>query len=126
MCIVEWNESYHNISHARPAMKLRFEHQSIRLRLSDTEVQQFLHSGVLQEVVRFGSSATEEFTYELLKTADYDQLHAERTASGLRIFFPSAWADEWALNKEKSWKYSQPLGQDTLQILVEMDQDCRH
>ena len=107
-------------------MKLRFEHQSIRLRLSDTEVQQFLHSGVLQEVVRFGSSATEEFTYELLRTADYDQLHAERTSSGLRIFFPSAWADVWALYKEKSWKYSQPLGQDTLQILVEMDQDCRH
>lgn len=105
-------------------MKLRIRGNSIRLRLTKSEVEDLGKSGKVQDAVTFGA-ATPEFCYELRTAFDDDQVRAKFDANCLSISIPASAAKNWITSEQISIEEMQPIvGSKSLRILVEKDFAC--
>jgi hypothetical protein len=103
-------------------MKLRIQGNSIRLRLSRSEVEHFGATGHISETVEFGSGS--HFTYSF-RTGE--SLAAVHNADGIQIVVPHHEAQDWAHTDRVSIEGEQPLARGrTLEILIEKDFKCIH
>ncbi|WDF53425.1 DUF7009 family protein [Mucilaginibacter sp. KACC 22063] len=72
-------------------MKIRIKGNSLRYRLTRSEVEHFATEGVCKEVTNFGD---DHLTYVLQRTAEYD-VFATFKNNIITLFIPEALADEW-------------------------------
>ncbi len=96
-------------------MKLRIRDNSIRLRLTQSEVQLFHESGKVAATIHFGDN---QLVYALEK-ADCQALSASYNQNKICILVPTAMANTWATTEQ--------VGMETdgdLKILVEKDFQC--
>lgn len=102
-------------------MKLRLRDNSLRLRLSQSEVARAASEGVISSETRFGSNA---LTVSLQRSGA-KQCAAEFDGKSIVVSVPAAMLDEWAKTGQVSIDASQSLpdGQ-SLRILVEKDFAC--
>ena len=111
-------------------MKLRLEENSLRLRLSEAEVQQFAQTGCVIYTIVFGPKTDQTLVYSLEKlpaTTEAKAVQVRYAAGALAVEVPATLADEWT-STEKNGFSTQIIvaeGQE-LRILVEKDLDCRH
>ncbi|MDQ2769356.1 MAG: hypothetical protein M3Y54_02500 [Bacteroidota bacterium] len=115
-------------------MKLRIEDDTLRLRLSPTEVAEFAQQGRVEGAVHFGSGPQQRLTYALergselpqtLPDAEPVQVHYEPGA--LTILVPFAQAKTWVETDQNGFSHILPLAENQhLRILVEKDLDCKH
>ncbi len=111
-------------------MKLRLEENSLRLRLSEAEVQQFAATGRVAYTIVFGPAPGQTLAYalEILPAASPAATVQVRYEAGLlAVEVPAAIAQNWTATENIGFK-AQVLvaeGQE-LRILVEKDLDCRH
>jgi hypothetical protein len=97
-------------------MKLRIKGNSLRYRLTRSEVEQFAHEGVLKEKLVIGE---EPLVYVLQRTTE-ENLRATLHTNLITLLVPEPMADEWTGTDNVGFK-----GQDgDLQILVEKDFTC--
>lgn len=68
-------------------MKLRTNKNSIRLRLSQTELEKFRENGFLHEYVQIGIAPESKFSYSLI-SADHTYLSVSLLNQHLRVFVP--------------------------------------
>jgi hypothetical protein len=96
-------------------MKLLLQGNSLRLRLSQSEVAQFSKTGFVEDGIQFGAGASFAFTLESMSNG------------WLRIQVPGAEATQWACSDRVSLSGEQPLqsGQ-RLALLIEKDFQCLH
>ena len=107
-------------------MKLRIQGNSIRLRLTQTEVQRIAEGETVQERVPFGSSAT-SLTYALTSEANLPQVAAHYHAHAIQITLPADVAHAWATTEQVSIEETVPPdGLKALHVLVEKDYQCLH
>jgi len=111
-------------------MKLRLEEKSLRLRLSDAEVTQFVQTGRVAYTIAFGPAPDQTLLYALEKLPATDPATAVQVryaAGALAVEVPAALAQEWT-DTEKNGFSAQILVAEgrELRILVEKDLDCRH
>jgi hypothetical protein len=111
-------------------MKLRLEENSLRLRLSEVEVQQFAQTGRVAYTIAFGPLPGQTLLYSLEKMPAASEAIAVRVrydAGALAVEVPAGLAQEWA-ETEKNGFSAQILVAEgrELRILVEKDLDCRH
>ena len=103
-------------------MKLRIKGNSIRLRLTKSEVTLLAQTGSLNEQTEFGESV---FRYSLLCKNKINELSADFKNGGITIFIPEAFVKEWAMNDivgiEAQMKTN---GIKELHLLVEKDFKC--
>lgn len=105
-------------------MKLRIQGDSVRLRLSRSEVEVFAAVGRVADAVHFGSRHT--LTY-VLKIDLCDAMHADFGDGTLTVFVPQTWAQTWASSDRVGFEESQAMDEGrTLRLLVEKDFDCLH
>lgn len=105
-------------------MKIRILGNSIRLRLSQTEVKEILEIGRVQQSIRFGASARQQLHYALQK-ADIPTIQATYNADEICVQIPRKMADDWASSNEISLETHMPISEkETLRILVEKDFQC--
>lgn len=105
-------------------MKIRILGNSLRLRLSQTEVQQVLETGQVKQSIKFGGAAHQQLHYSLQK-ADISTIKATYNADEICVQIPRAMADDWASSNEVSLETQMPIdGEETLRILVEKDFQC--
>jgi hypothetical protein len=105
-------------------MKLRIFGNSLRLRLSQSEVTALAASGKVEDRISFGKSAGQSLTYTLL-TADVPNISASFDNGAIRVDVPRDLARNWAGSDEVSLKAEQPLDSgDSLKILIEKDFKC--
>jgi hypothetical protein len=105
-------------------MKLRMKNNSIRLRLTQSEVAQFAALGVVEETIEFGSTDGECLIYALEKNAA-ETLSARFENGKITIFVPEAKADEWANSDQIGIEALREIGAGkTLKILIEKDFVC--
>jgi hypothetical protein len=97
-------------------MKLRIKGNSVRLRLTRSEVAQLANTGLVEELTNFGSG----YLIYAIKTAEQDQLSASFTDGRITIFMPLEFAAAWAGNDIVGLQQDGP----GLQILVEKDFTC--
>lgn len=103
-------------------MKLRIRGNSVRIRVSRTELEQLAESGVTQDRVRFSPAA--QLTYRL-QVAPGGAVRAELSDYGVTVTLPKATLERWLDPQEVSVHGEQPIDdRETLKILVEKDFEC--
>lgn len=103
-------------------MKIRIQRNSIRFRLSKTEVGQLAEEGNLTEETSFGKSI---FTYQVMQNADRDSLWASFEDGKITLEVPSAYLEDWAINEIVGFDSKMETGgNESLTLLIEKDFKC--
>ena len=108
-------------------MKLRIQGNSLRLRLSEAELQQFGQTGRVAEDVVFGPQPNQTFHYLLMRSPDHAVVSATFLANTVAVYVPIAVADHWINSEHNALEGHLDNGlEEGLKILIEKDLDCRH
>ena len=103
-------------------MKLRIKGNSVRIRLSKSEVATICNTGYLQEQTNFGSN---KFTYALEGKNDGDALTASYANNKITMYIPEALIRNWAENDIVGFNASLQVDEHTtLYLLLEKDFIC--
>ena len=96
-------------------MKIRIKGNSLRYRLSMSDIAKFEREGCVEEMVDFGRS---QLTYTLQRSA-VQSLEAEFVNNKIVVFMPYKWAEEWIESDRVGFEQIGPL-----YLLVEKDFQC--
>lgn len=100
-------------------MKLRFHNDSLRLRLSQSEVAQLKETGHVENCISFAPGRTLVYSIE---SAPVPQVTAAFEGNHVSVVLPGAQARNWIDSDEAGIE-----GRNTtLHILVEKDYQCLH
>lgn len=103
-------------------MKIRIKGNSIRVRLSRSEVDQFGREGYLEEKTEFGNGA---FTYALQSVKDINGLSATFADGKITMQVPAATANEWVTTENVGYDNLMNIGNGKqLFLLLEKDFKC--
>ena len=107
-------------------MKIRILNNSIRLRLSQSEVKDLVEQGTVKATTRFGVDEAAVFNYQIKASEEVDLLFANYQSDVITIFINKNIAQTWAADDAQiSLKSEVSVGHDqTLAILVEKDFKC--
>ncbi|MGI4806039.1 MAG: DUF7009 family protein [Janthinobacterium lividum] len=103
-------------------MKIRIKGNSVRLRLSKSEIELFGKEGYLEEKTEFVNSS---FRYAIQKLFDGTTLDASFTEQKLTVFVPNAVMQEWVDTDVVGYSQYLPIADGkTLFLLIEKDYKC--
>ena len=103
-------------------MKLRIKGNSLRLRLSKTDVEKLVVAKYLEERTPFGNNT---FVYALQITDAGDELSADFDGSKITVFIPEIFIKDWAVNDVVGFNATMPVSDtESLYILIEKDFKC--
>ena len=97
-------------------MKIRIKGNSLRYRLTKSDVHRFLANGYVEELIDFGDQT---LTYALQKHG-LNNLSAIFENNKITLFMPEPMADDWASTEKVGFEYQE----DELLLLVEKDFKC--
>ena len=104
-------------------MKIRIKGNSIRLRLTQTEITNFGEQGLLEEKTEFINGAV--FSYTLQTRYDIDNLEAAYSDNCITVFVPQAMAREWSNTDKTGFENKMNMGDGKhLFLLIEKDFVC--
>ena len=103
-------------------MKLRIQDNSIRLRLTRSEVDALDADGSVAASVSFPDGARLEYSLETSSLTG--QPRAQFSTDRLVVQVPQAIARQWAVTEEVSITGAQPLEDGELSLLIEKDFAC--
>ena len=103
-------------------MKLRLKGNTIRLRLSKTEVEKLEADKYLEEITSFGNAS---LTYALQSKTGITKLSAEFEKDKITVFIPESFINGWEANDVIGFDSKMnEVDSETLYILVEKDFKC--
>jgi len=103
-------------------MKIRIKGNSVRFRLTKSEVETFSKMGSIAEVTHFQSKA---LTYALVAKAGITELEADFVDNSITIYFPKSEQESWATNDRVGFSNCADWNDSsTLSLLVEKDFTC--
>lgn len=106
-------------------MKLRIHDDSIRLRLTQTEVDAISQGQEVRHCLNFGGSMP-VFLYTLQASAAVERMKAEYQNNEIRILIPEKQAVQWASSDQVGIEEILLNSGGQLHILVEKDFQCLH
>lgn len=102
-------------------MKIRIKGNSIRIRLTRSEVDLFGKDGLIEEHTQFGPS---QLVYALKQQAQ-ESMSASFENNTVTVLMPAVWAEEWINTERVGYESTMPLpGEEELYLLVEKDFVC--
>jgi hypothetical protein len=104
-------------------VKLRIHENSLRLRLSRSDVEQIRQTGISTESVRFGSNS--QLSYALEASSQVTAMEAQFREDCIRILLPLNIAQVWAGSDQVSLSLNPGEGGGP-SLLIEKDFQCRH
>lgn len=102
-------------------MKLRISGDSLRLRLTRTEVESLRNEGIVECAIRF--SAKSSLRYLVASSPDASGVRVNYDGDSIRVLMPQALAAAWADGDEVT---IEGTDSDGVRILVEKDFQCLH
>lgn len=106
-------------------MKLRIYGDSLRLRISPSEMARLLQSGRIEETIHFGPEPDSRLTYALVAVRDQNSPFAvRRSPEEIVVLVPAAQASTWAESEEVGIYGTVEAGTGRLQLAVEKDFAC--
>ena len=106
-------------------MKLRIHGNSLRLRLSQSEVAQFSKTGFVEDSIQFAPGARFSYTLESISSLSAPQAIYANGSLSIRV--PGADATDWVRSERVGISGDQPLESGKrLSILIEKDFQCLH
>ena len=104
-------------------MKIRIKGNSIRIRLSKTEVTTFASEGFLEEKTEFGEGIS--LSYALARYHTHSSITADFTDNRITVLVPAHIADEWVTTDAVGFSDNMDLGDGKqLFLLLEKDFKC--
>jgi hypothetical protein len=106
-------------------MKLRIKGNSMRLRVSPSEIARLLQHDCLEETIHFGPQPDAILTYALQQKPTVNTLTVQYMANRLAVLIPANQADTWAMTDQVGIAENISLGElGTLAVLIEKDFAC--
>lgn len=106
-------------------MKLRLKNNSIRLRLTRSEVEQLDRTGTVEESIVFGPDPHQPLTYSVKAVSETDGIQADFIDNRITVVVPRANVDDWTGSTKIELQGEQVIGNGgTLRILIEKDFAC--
>jgi hypothetical protein len=113
----------HEHNRLRETVKLRIQDNSIRLRLTRTEVERLNADGDVTATASFPGGSS--LRYAVRRSAAARKLAAQFDAAGITVTIPALTVRDWAETEQVSIEGDETLeGSDTLAILIEKDFAC--
>jgi len=105
-------------------MKIRILGNSIRFRLTQTEVKDLAEKGKVEERSQFGP-ATDAILRYSLETNETNEITSFFANNHIQVFLPKKMTVQWANSEEVGIQKNIPLGDgESLYVLVEKDFKC--
>ncbi len=107
-------------------MKIRIQGNTIRLRLSQSEVTKFHETGSVSDGISFGSQSESRLTYSLERT-EQPEMSATLEANRICVFVPAELGATWATSEQEigiEHLQRTAFSNNSLRILVEKDFKC--
>ena len=102
-------------------MKIRIKGNSVRIRLSKSEVELFAKEGYVEERTEFVNGT---LVYAV-ESSDAATLSADFTNGNITLFVPAHLLQQWASTNLVGLDYNMPLNKDKyLYLLIEKDFKC--
>lgn len=102
-------------------MKIRIKGNSVRVRLTRSEVDRFGSAGFIEEQTSFGATS---LTYELVQN-EQNALSASFENNKITMKMPVQWAEEWLATERVGYESNMPLPNgESLYLLLEKDFVC--
>lgn len=105
-------------------MKLRIKGDSLRLRITPSEMARLVDRGRVEETVHFGAGRGESLTYALEHAGGAASLGVRYEPARVTVLLPSAEARTWADGDAVGMYGTIDLGAARLEIAVEKDWAC--
>jgi hypothetical protein len=106
-------------------MKLRLKGNSLRLRISRSEVARLLAGDCLEETIHFTPEASAKFTYTLQQEPSLSRPTVQYKENRVAILIPADQANEWGLTGQVGIAEDISLGDlGALALLIEKDFAC--
>ncbi len=105
-------------------MKLRIQGNSLRLRLTPSEMTRLLATGRIEETICFGSAPNASLTYALEHNARATAMSVRYTPHEVTVVLSSAAAQQWAAGQDVGVYADAPTTQGPLSLAVEKDFAC--
>lgn len=102
-------------------MKLRIQGNSIRLRLTRTEIEAFHEYGSIADVVELPGG--DPISYALEKCGE-QKLNVKRVGDSIRVGLPLDECEQWKSNECVGFTHQESISGKTLTITVEKDFKC--
>ena len=102
-------------------MKIRIKGNSVRFRLTQTEVKQLCEEGSVKEQTNFGDTT---FKYTVHMAGDVPQMQAEFKDQNIIVYLPKALGKDWFENGKVGFEQYQKINGDDLYLLLEKDFTC--
>ena len=103
-------------------MKLRIKGNSIRMRLTRSEIDYFRNTGSIEEKTEFGNSL---LSYALIKVADIKHLSATFKENKIFLNLPESLAEQWTETELTGIEHALDIGNGKkLFLLLEKDFKC--
>ena len=105
-------------------MKLRIKGNSIRLRLTQGELEEFQELGMVETTVKFGNMPSAQMNY-ILKRSSGKQIEATFNLNKIIVNIPEGIAEKWITTAQVSLQEEMSINEnESLLILVEKDFKC--
>jgi hypothetical protein len=91
-------------------MKLRIRGNSLRLRLTKSEVAEIGAGGTVEETVEFGGEPPQRFIYALMSTDNVENPTAVFDAGRITVFISKAQAGEWSRTNQIGIEAEKSIG----------------
>lgn len=106
-------------------MKLRIRGNSLRLRLTRTEVSDLCRTGVVENFILLGPKANDRLTYRVITDVESQELKVQYHEGAITVVIPVESAIRWGGSEEVGLYGEERLGeQDSLRVMVEKDFKC--
>jgi hypothetical protein len=106
-------------------MKLRINGDSLRIRVSRSEVARPLAGDCLEETIHFGQQENAKFTYALQRDPSVSKPTVLYTQNSVAILLPSDQAKAWCITNQVGIAEDISLGSlGSLALLIEKDFAC--
>ena len=103
-------------------MKLRIKGNSLRLRLTKSEVSKLATEGIIEEHIGFVNN---ELTYSIESSKTAHTITASFQSNAIRVIMPALLSEDWPTNDIISFdEYLDENDQQSLYILIEKDFKC--
>lgn len=101
------------------------KNNSVRLRLTQSEVTRFAETGQIEETIQFGFEPQQQFVYRLESSSEIAEIQAQFQENRLTIAVPESRGKAWAKSAQIGIKEEQKIsGENFLRVRIEKDFAC--
>jgi hypothetical protein len=105
-------------------MKLRITANSLRLRVSQSDLARLMESGRIDETIKFAADADAQLTYALEQSETQRELSVLYRPQAVTVLVPGSEARDWAEGSRVGIYGDVDIGTHKLALIVEKDFAC--